>query len=133
VFLLKEHESAQPVPQSAVVHRTVGGAKFMTGFDPAEPDLGLTGSTQTEPGFMSTSTCRNAAFANKFHLHLRVPAGARGVWVGFASRYPRQQELILGRGTQYRILRVDPPSRSSKTDKTWQIYAVVVILGATAS
>jgi hypothetical protein len=122
----------QPVREEVIVHRSVSSAKFMAGYTPNDarvPDLGLTGETQTEPGYMSTSTGRNAAFPGRFHLHIRVPAGARGVWLGYASRYPKQRELILGRGTQYRIVRVDPPSRVNKTAGTWQIYAEVIVPG----
>ncbi|WP_158891579.1 eCIS core domain-containing protein [Amycolatopsis anabasis] len=116
----------QPVGEDVVVHRGLTGVRFLGG-DPAKPKLGLDPPEErTEPGLMSTSVGASAAFGMfKYQLHLRVPKGARGLWVGVTSIYPRQRELILAPGTRYTITHVVDPSRSNRRDPTWHIYAEV--------
>jgi hypothetical protein len=70
----------------------------------------LIGMTQTEPGYMSTSLGVNPTVVDgnpfEFRMRMRLPEGAHGLWMGTRSAYPDQRELILPRGTRYRITNV---------------------------
>ncbi|MFV2199222.1 ADP-ribosyltransferase, partial [Nocardiopsis sp. LOL_012] len=59
---------------------------------------------QTEPGYLSTSLGLTPGWKKAgFTLLLTVPAGTPSHWLGAHSGDPSQRELILPRGTSYRI------------------------------
>ncbi|WP_370465424.1 C2 family cysteine protease [Nocardia sp. CS682] len=101
---LRLHEPVQVV-------RIVGDINFMVGAqglplgngDPRE----LIGTVQTEPGYMSTSVGAETivSLADSYRLELTVRPGANGMYIGKYSVAPGgdQQELLLPRGTRYRI------------------------------
>ncbi|WP_234390751.1 C2 family cysteine protease [Nocardia suismassiliense] len=101
---LRLHEPVQVV-------RIVGDINFMVGAqgrplgngDPRE----LIGTVQTEPGYLSTSVGAETivSLADSYRLELTVRPGANGMYIGKDSVAPGgdQQELLLPRGTRYRI------------------------------
>ncbi|MBC6466060.1 ADP-ribosyltransferase [Actinomadura alba] len=101
----------QPLPEGVQVQRGLHDVSFMDGFDPSNPRA-LEGTTQTEPAYMSTSLGRTPAVVDgnpfKFNLHINVPEGSPGLWMGKQSVFDDQRELILPRGTRYRINSVTP-------------------------
>ncbi|WP_306371567.1 ADP-ribosyltransferase, partial [Nocardiopsis sp. CC223A] len=74
----------------------------------------LAGTTHVEQGYFSVSlgTVPSAAGGSPIDLmRLTVPEGARGLWVGDRSDHPGEREVILTRGTRYRINAVEPWGR----------------------
>ncbi|MFV2199190.1 ADP-ribosyltransferase, partial [Nocardiopsis sp. LOL_012] len=107
--LLDQALALNPLPEPLIAHRGLDHIGFMAGHDPDDLQT-LVGTTQTEPGYLSTSLGANAHLPNWNHrmpieLHLALPTGTHGLWPGRHSRVPAQRELILPRGTRYRIKR----------------------------
>ncbi|MEU9025485.1 ADP-ribosyltransferase [Actinomadura sp. NPDC048394] len=76
--------------------------------DDRNPQI-LEGTVQTSPGPMSSSlgvTPGTKAGIHSFLLHLRLPEGAQGIWLGRQVDFPHERELLLPRGTRYRIIKV---------------------------
>ncbi|MFD3688650.1 ADP-ribosyltransferase [Nocardiopsis sp. NPDC058631] len=76
--------------------------------------LALAGTTHVEQGHLSVSlgTVPSAAGGSPIDLmRLTVPEGTRGLWVGDRSEHPGEREVILARGTRYRITSVEPWGR----------------------
>ncbi|MFJ9552529.1 ADP-ribosyltransferase [Nocardiopsis sp. NPDC101807] len=74
----------------------------------------LAGTTHVEQGYLSVSlgTVPSAAGGSPIDLmRLTVPEGSRGLWVGDRSEHPGEREVILPRGTRYRITAVEPWGR----------------------
>ncbi|MEE2046238.1 ADP-ribosyltransferase, partial [Nocardiopsis tropica] len=74
----------------------------------------LAGTTHVEQGYLSISlgTAPSAAGGSPIDLmRLTVPEGSRGLWVGDRSEHPGEREVILARGTRYRITAVEPWGR----------------------
>jgi hypothetical protein len=82
----------------------------------------LVGTTQREPGFMSTSVGGESTFsANPYRIRLSVPAGSPALWIGRTSKYPDQRELLLPSNTAYQIIDVISHGRRGP----WTIIAEV--------
>ncbi|WP_206538968.1 ADP-ribosyltransferase [Nocardiopsis lucentensis] len=113
------------LPEPVLTHRGLESIGFLDGFDPDNLEA-LIGTIQTELGYMSTSLGAEAAPPSsghaRIHLHLTLPAGARGLWLGGNSSVPAQRELLLPRGTRYVITGV---TRSA--DGTIHIDAGVLV------
>ncbi|MFI2432189.1 ADP-ribosyltransferase [Streptomyces sp. NPDC018693] len=111
---------ARPVPEDIMVVRG-------TGFDHIldEPDidslLDMEGRTFTDEGFTSTSLGKNAAFDYKpMIMHLRVPQGTPALWIDHISVNKGERELLLARGTEYKVTRV------FQEGGKWHVYGEVV-------
>ncbi|MES9539352.1 ADP-ribosyltransferase [Actinomadura sp. NPDC000600] len=105
----------QPLPEPVQAVRGLADLNFLLGRDGLplsgrDPVANLVGTVQTDGAPMSTSFGRNPAevdgqsFGNRVHLVL--PPGSRGLWMGSSSAFPDQRELILPRGTRYQITSV---------------------------
>ncbi|WP_396454083.1 ADP-ribosyltransferase [Actinomadura sp.] len=105
----------QPLPEPVQAVRGLSDLNFLLGRDGLplngrDPVANLVGTVQTEAAPMSTSLGRDPAqvdghsFGNRVRLVL--PPGSRGLWMGSASAFPDQRELILPRGTRYQITSV---------------------------
>jgi 8-oxo-dGTP pyrophosphatase MutT (NUDIX family) len=109
IRLIDEVIDHSPLPEPLLVNRGLDRLSFMDGFAPDDP-RSLEGTVQTEPGYLSTSlgadTDLTSLDPHPFHLHLTLPAGARGFWLGPNSAVPDQRELLLPRDTRYLIERV---------------------------
>ncbi|MBF6415099.1 ADP-ribosyltransferase [Nocardia cyriacigeorgica] len=114
-----DHALARPVPERVEVVRGLRDISFLT-IDRFGTQLGssgdvrqLIGTTQVEPGYTSSSLGARppAAFDGPIRMEMDVSAGSQGVWMGTRSAFPDQRELILQRGTRYRIVDVieNPP------------------------
>ncbi|EST24577.1 ADP-ribosyltransferase, partial [Streptomyces roseochromogenus] len=97
--------AGNPVPEDVMVVRGtgIGHLKLDNPFD-------MLGKTFDDKGYMSTSLGDHpvAAFAHEEAiLHLRVPKGTPALWVEKVGKYGMgERELLLGRGTEYRVTRV---------------------------
>ncbi|MFE1470728.1 ADP-ribosyltransferase [Nocardiopsis dassonvillei] len=98
----------RPLPETVEMVRGLSDVAFLDGFRDMDP-YSLVGTVQTEPGFMSVSLGNRLAGHHKAEsrhvVHLTVPAGSRGLWIGERSDYPEEREVVLARGTTYRITR----------------------------
>nr|WP_240981078.1 ADP-ribosyltransferase [Streptomyces sp. N502] len=93
------------VPEDLMVVRGtgIGHLKLDSPFD-------MLGKTYDDKGYMSTSLGNHpvGAFAGEEAiLHLRVPKGTPALWVENVGKFGQgERELLLGRGTEYRVTRV---------------------------
>ena len=61
-----------------------------------------------DPGFMSVSLSHVPALGTDIYLRVRVPAGARGAYLGRISRFnDDEQELLLQSGTTLRVVKAE--------------------------
>ncbi|WP_033258602.1 putative T7SS-secreted protein [Kitasatospora setae] len=111
--------AAHPVPQDVMVARGMD-LKHLDFNDPQD----LVGRVVKEDGYMSTSPGDKvpAAFDGKEALvHMRVPAGTEGLWVGDVGVFSdAERELLLQRGLNWRIDKV------VKVDGKVHIYGEVI-------
>lgn len=111
------------LPEPVIVHRGLrDGFKHALGVEPDDEAgmKGLVGRVFREPGYMSTSVGRKAAFDGPYHLMIRVPAGHEGVFIDPYSVFPGEREIILRRNTHYVIHDV------YRVGYRWHIEAEVV-------
>ncbi|MFC9434746.1 ADP-ribosyltransferase [Nocardia sp. NPDC057030] len=102
-----------PIPEGLEILRSLADSNFMQkGASPFE----LVGTTWREPGYTSGSLGRNPTgppiIKAGAHLHLTVPEGTKGLYVGRASVFPDQREIILQRGLAYEFTSVKQEGRS---------------------
>ncbi|WNM35150.1 ADP-ribosyltransferase [Streptomyces sp. Li-HN-5-11] len=97
--------AGHPVPDDVMVVRGTD-----IGHLHLDDPLEMLGNTYGDPGYLSTSLGNHpvSTFAGKDAiLHLRVPKGTPALWVEKVGKYGMgERELLLGRGTQYRVTRV---------------------------
>ncbi|OLB77365.1 MAG: hypothetical protein AUI14_16235 [Actinobacteria bacterium 13_2_20CM_2_71_6] len=130
---LLDEALGRPIPANVVAHRGLRNVNFLPEFRASGDLRSLVGTTQTEPGYMSTSLGARPAFGPEwgyhYRVHLAVPRGASGLWVGFAAMPPfnRQRELILARGTSYRILEIRGLERNRGNRREVDIFAEVLL------
>ncbi|WP_307814172.1 ADP-ribosyltransferase, partial [Streptomyces sp. N35] len=93
------------VPEDVMVVRGTG-----IGHLDLDSPYDMLGETYGDPAYMSTSLGNHPVDAFKDMdavLHLRVPEGTPALWVEKASAFGMgERELLLGRGTEYRVTRV---------------------------
>jgi hypothetical protein len=99
---LMDQAVSHPLHEGIEARREIGKVNFMKGYGGADP-RGLIGTVQTEQGFISASLGTPPSFQFSYHLHLLVPSGYSGLWIGRSSVYPNQREFLLPRGTNYHI------------------------------
>ncbi|MGQ4267620.1 WXG100-like domain-containing protein [Nocardiopsis changdeensis] len=102
-----------PLPEGVEAVRGVYGFDHLVPGSTVNPAL-LIGRTFTSPGFMSASLGSRPSAAGGSPtdlIHLVLPPGTRGLWVGDRSLHPNEREVILARGTAYRIVSYDPWGR----------------------
>ncbi|MEW2292510.1 ADP-ribosyltransferase, partial [Streptomyces sp. NPDC006743] len=97
--------AGHPVPEDVMVVRGTGIGHLQLD-DPLE----MLHNTYGDPGYLSTSLGDHpvSAFAHsEAILHLRVPKGTPALWVEKVGKFGMgERELLLGRGTAYRVTRV---------------------------
>ncbi|OLT29523.1 hypothetical protein BJF79_40765 [Actinomadura sp. CNU-125] len=127
----------QPLPEPVQTERGLHDVSFMTAADGsplgARDASQLIGSVQHEHAFMSTSLGRDPAVVDNnpfpIRIHIDLPEGARGVWMGEQSAYSDQRELVLPRNTRYEITHVDTNARDADGNPITEIRATVLLEG----
>ncbi|WP_325097012.1 ADP-ribosyltransferase, partial [Nocardiopsis alborubida] len=108
-----DRATGQPFPEGFEAVRGTYDYQHLLGQGNTDPYT-LAGTTHVSPGYFSASlgTVPSAAGGSPVDLmRLTVPQDARGLWVGDRSQHPREREVILTRGTRYRITSVEPWGR----------------------
>lgn len=87
------------------------------GDDPAS----MVGKTFRDDGYMSTTVNPdNSALDGSVDLTIRAPRGSKGVYIERVSEFPLEQEMLLARGTKYRVV------SASKEGTEWRIVAEII-------
>jgi hypothetical protein len=61
--------------------------------------------TYTLPAFISTSIDKNNEIVNPdFIIEMRIKKGTRGMYIGSLSKHEEEDEFLLGRGLNYRVI-----------------------------
>ncbi|PDP87488.1 hypothetical protein CQJ94_11595, partial [Glycomyces fuscus] len=108
-----DRATGRPFPEGFEAVHGMYEHRHLLGEDSTDPRA-LAGTTHVEQGYFSVSlgTVPSAAGGSPIDLmRLTVPEGTRGLWVGNRSEHPGEREMILARGTRYRITSVEPWGR----------------------
>ncbi|MBC2863742.1 ADP-ribosyltransferase [Streptomyces mexicanus] len=109
----------RPVPESIMVIRGTGIDHLNL-----KSPLEMMGNIYDDPGYTSTALGKTVPgpFSYKpVYMHLRVPKGTPALWIDHVSANPGERELLLARGTEYRVTRVFM-DQSGK----WHVYGEVL-------
>lgn len=91
-------EAAPPLPGSVTVRRRVRRAESMFG----EPGSRV-GGTFTDDGFVSTTVGQTDEYFGDTQIDIKVPKGAKLLDVKDNSNNPREAEMLLPRGTRFKV------------------------------
>lgn len=113
----------RPLPHDLVVKRTVGLEAFESMGATGADDLdGMVGKSFSDKAFLSTSLGDPyAGGLGGVTMHIATPRGTRGILAAEFSRNPSEREVILDRGLEIIITRVQPNARFGH-----DVYGVVV-------
>ncbi|WP_330345355.1 protein phosphatase [Streptomyces longwoodensis] len=110
---------ARPVPESIMVVRGTG----IDHLHLSSP-LDMEGRVFDDAAYTSTALGEGPPppFDQKpVYMHLRVPEGTPALWLDHLSKYPGERELLLARGTQYKVTRVFLDDAGK-----WHVYGEVL-------
>lgn len=66
----------------------------------------LVGKEITDEGFLSTSVGSHSAFSGSVQIHVEITPGTHAAFVDHISMHPGENEMLIARGTRYKVLRV---------------------------
>jgi hypothetical protein len=110
---------ARPVPEDIMVIRGTG-IDHLNLRSPLE----MEGNVYGDQAYTSTALGKNvpAAFSYKpVVMHLRVPKNTPALWIDHISANPGERELLLARGTEYKVTRVFMDDAGK-----WHVYGEVL-------
>jgi ADP-ribosyltransferase exoenzyme len=108
--------SIQRVPENLTVLREVGPDAF------DRPVEHLANTVQRDPAYLSAALGSDPTFdpaGTKIVVHLEVPAGTPGMYMGGVAEYS-ERELLLGRGLSYQVDKVE------SVNGRWHVYGRVL-------
>jgi hypothetical protein len=110
----------RPVPEDIMIIRG-------TGIDHLglRSPLEMEGNIYGDGGYTSTALGKTVPppfDAKPVHMHLRVPKGTPALWIDHISANPGEREMLLARGTQYKVTRVF----FNDTDGKYHVYGEVL-------
>ncbi|MFC8433201.1 putative T7SS-secreted protein [Streptomyces sp. NPDC057253] len=110
--------AGSPLPEDVIVRRGTNLEHHLREMGTDDPSA-MAGRKFTDDAYMSTSLGEVASgFDHKSAvLHLRVPAGTPALWVEKLTHAVGERELLLGRGSEYRITKVFQDDAGK-----WQVY-----------
>ncbi|MFB7598790.1 ADP-ribosyltransferase [Streptomyces sp. NPDC056160] len=115
----------RPVPEDLMVIRGTGVDHVKVGGRPIDSPLDMLGGTFDDKAFTSTALGRTPPppFDQKpVWMHLRVPKDTPALWIDHLSKYPGERELLLAKGSEYKVTRVFFDEAHDK----WHIYGEVL-------
>lgn len=95
----KSFKNAPTVPENLVVYREMGSGII----DDLKP-----GDMFQDKGFVSTTIKSTLNWGGGTKLEVRVPKGTKGIYVAPISEFKSEKELLLNRGTKFRIVEKTP-------------------------
>ncbi|MEU8588106.1 ADP-ribosyltransferase [Streptomyces sp. NPDC048664] len=110
---------ARPVPEEIMVVRGTGIEHLQL-----DTPLDMRGGVYDDKAYTSTALGKTPPppFEGKpVWIHLRVPKGTPALWLDRISEFPGERELLLARGTQYRVTRVFMDEAGK-----WHVYGQVL-------
>ncbi|MEU6219882.1 ADP-ribosyltransferase [Streptomyces sp. NPDC047022] len=110
---------ARPVPEDIMVVRGTGVEHLHL-----DTPLDMRGGVYDDKAYTSTALGKTPPppFDGKpVWMHLRVPKGTPALWLDHISEFPGERELLLARGTQYRVTRVFMDHAGK-----WHVYGEVL-------
>jgi hypothetical protein len=111
---------ARPVPEDIMIVRGTG-IDHLNLHSP----LDMQGGVFDDKAYTSTALGKTPPppFDGKpVWMHLRVPKGTPALWLDHLSQFPGERELLLARGTQYKVTRVVMDEAAGK----WHVYGEVL-------
>ncbi len=109
----------RPVPEDIMIVRGTGIEHLKL-----RSPLDMLGNTYGDGAYTSSALGRTVppAFAWKpVVMHWRVPKGTPALWLDKISKHPGERELLLARGTQYKVTRVFMDEAGK-----WHVYGEVL-------
>ncbi|MGI5140021.1 ADP-ribosyltransferase [Streptomyces sp. CA-106110] len=110
---------SRPVPENIIVVRGTG-IEHLNLRSPME----MVGHSYGDPGYTSTALGKTVPppFRHKpVVMHLRVPKDTPALWIDHISANPGERELLLARGTNYKVTRVFMDEAGK-----WHVYGEVL-------
>lgn len=78
------------------------------------------GAVLHDKGFTSTSRSRTVASefggGNGYIMHIRLPKGSKAIDISKYSMDPFEEEILLARGSKFRVVDVDHPKRELRVE-----------------
>ncbi|MFE9167915.1 ADP-ribosyltransferase, partial [Streptomyces kebangsaanensis] len=111
---------ARPVPEDVMIVRGTG----IDHLDLKSP-MDMQGGVFDDKAYTSTALGKTPPppFDGKpVWMHLRVPKGTPALWLDHLSQVPGERELLLARGTEYKVTRVF----MDEADGKWHVYGEVL-------
>ncbi|CAM5745885.1 putative NAD(+)--arginine ADP-ribosyltransferase Mav [Streptomyces afghaniensis 772] [Streptomyces afghaniensis] len=116
---------ARPVPEDIMVVRGTGVGHIKVDGAPIDSPLDMLGGTFDDKAFTSTALGKTPPppfDQNPVWMHLRVPKDTPALWIDHLSDYPGERELLLAKGSEYKVTRVFFDEAHGK----WHLYGEVL-------
>ncbi|MER6354553.1 ADP-ribosyltransferase, partial [Streptomyces sp. NPDC001634] len=111
---------ARPVPEDIMVVRGTGIDHLNL-----KSPLDMRGGVYDDPAYTSTALGKTPPppfDAKPVRMHLRVPKGTPALWLESLTQVKGERELLLARGTEYKVTRVF----MDESDGKWHVYGEVL-------
>jgi hypothetical protein len=115
----------RPVPEDVMIVRGTAVDYVQVNGRPIETPFDMVDGVFGDKAFTSTALGRTPPppFDGKpVWMHLRVPKGTPALWIDHLSKYPGERELLLARGSEYKVTRVFFDEAQNK----WHLYGEVL-------
>ncbi|MFF7307526.1 ADP-ribosyltransferase [Streptomyces sp. NPDC008137] len=116
---------ARPVPENVMVVRGTGVGHVKVNGRLIDSPADMLGGTFDDPAFTSTALGKTPPppfDQNPVWMHLRVPKDTPALWIDHLSKYPGERELLLAKGSEYKVTRVFFDEAHGK----WHLYGEVL-------
>ncbi len=115
----------RPVPEDIMVVRGTGVDHVKVDGLPIDSPLDMLGGTFDDKAFTSTALGKSPPppfDQNPVWMHLRVAKDTPALWIDHLSKFPGERELLLARGSDYKVTRVFFDEAHGK----WHVYGEVL-------
>ncbi|WP_432139908.1 ADP-ribosyltransferase, partial [Streptomyces sp. bgisy154] len=115
---------ARPVPEDIMVVRGTGVDHIKIDGQPLKSPADMEGGVFDDKAFTSTALGKSPPppFDQKpVWMHLRVAKGTPALWIDHLSKYPGERELLLAKGSEYKVTRVFMDQAGK-----WHVYGEIL-------